>query len=108
MSCLPNDHVPLRGSEGERMRARLYLNQLPPHDTNPASCHKLSDLEKKRLVKFAERRKNKSSSVGNVVMLEQEGHKVTTVAPKTDVSIAHLKYIAHLTYSLSQLYKCCI
>lgn len=107
MSCLPNEYVPLRGSEGERMRARLYLNQLPPHDTNPASCHTLSDLEKKRLLKFAERRKSRSSGVGKVVMLEQDGQKVLLPHTSPTQTITHSQSHTHTHTCARSLYKPC-
>lgn len=76
MKCLPEDHVPLIGTIGEMTHARLYLNQLPSQDFNPDACHKLTDIEQRRLVKFADRRRTKASGVGTVLWLSSKEKKV--------------------------------
>ena len=66
MECLPKDRAPLRGSEGEKKRNQLYLEQLPPHDLDPALCHDMSDIEKKRLIKIADKNKARACGVGGI------------------------------------------
>ena len=82
MSSLPEDCVPLKGKPGEAHRARQFSLQLPTHDASPEACHKLSDLEKKRLLKFVERRKSKNFGVGSIELLESSSSKVCTHAAK--------------------------
>lgn len=67
MNSLPDEYVPLRDTKGERMRNKLYLEQLPRHDVDPTVCHDMTDTEKKRLVKIAEKWKTKACGAGTVV-----------------------------------------
>ena len=76
MKCLPEDHRPLLCTIGEMTHARLYLNQLPSQDFDPESCHKLTDIERRRLVKFADRRRTKAAGVGAVTWLSSKERKV--------------------------------
>lgn len=69
MDCLPSNYVPKKGTKGERNHAYLYLMQLPPQDFSPDSCHQLTEIEKRRLVKSADKRRTKSSGVGVVTRL---------------------------------------
>lgn len=80
MECLPKDRAPLRGSEGEKKRNQLYLEQLPPHDLDPALCHDMSDIEKKRLIKIADKNKARACSVGGISIAT--GKKVCTQCDK--------------------------
>ena len=77
MNSLPSDHIPLKGTEGEKKRNELYLKQLPPHDQDPDMCHILSDKERKRLVKFSERIKQQACGVGIINVLHDRKDKVS-------------------------------
>ena len=50
-------------------RENQFLKQLPAYDTCPDVCHDLSDLEKKRMVKFVDMRRKKFFGVGEVETL---------------------------------------
>ncbi len=69
MQSLPEEYRPVKGGPGETYRAQQFIHQLPPHDLSPDKCHQLSDLEKRYMGKFTERRTNKSYGVG---VIEQE------------------------------------
>ena len=71
MNSLPDEVVPLRGTAGEERRSKLYLEQLPPHDVDSAMCHDMTDTEKRRLVKIAEKWKKKACGVGTVVIANE-------------------------------------
>ena len=66
MQSLPEECVPLKGTPGEHYRSQQFIHQHPPQDLNPENCHKLTDLDRKRMAKFAERRKNRFHGVGTV------------------------------------------
>ena len=66
MQCLPKDFVPVRGSNGEQERLKLFMKQFPAHDSVIDACHKMAELDKKRMKKFVDRRKNKYFGVGEV------------------------------------------
>lgn len=66
MKCLPDDYVPLCGSEGEKRRKEMYAKQLPPHDLDPDLCHAMTDVERKRLTKLADKIKVRACGAGTV------------------------------------------
>ena len=66
MQCLPKDKVPLRGSRGEKHRIQQFMQQLPVYDSNLDACHKMADLDKKRMGKFVDRTKRRFFGVGSV------------------------------------------
>lgn len=73
MQCLPKEFIPVRGSNGEKQRVKLFMIQLPAHDSIPEACHKMAELDKKRMRKFVDRRKNKYFGVGEIGMeLDEE------------------------------------
>ena len=76
MASLPKNCVPLRGSKAERERLRRITYQHPQHDSNIEYCHDMPDLEKKRMVKFTERRKKKFFGIGKVFVLTTDEDKV--------------------------------
>ena len=67
--CMPEECVPLYGSQGVDWRENQFLKQLPAYDTCPDVCHDMSDLEKKRMVKFVDMRRKKFFGVGEVETL---------------------------------------
>lgn len=69
MSSLPKNCQPLKGSKAERQREDNFKYQHPLQDVNADFCHKLSDLEKKRLIKFGERRIRDCFGVGKVFIM---------------------------------------
>ena len=72
MASLPKESVPLKGSNGEIDRLRRFHRQLPPYDWNPEACHKLSELESKRFLKLAEKRRRTAYGVGSVEVDQAE------------------------------------
>ena len=73
MLCLPKDYVPLKDSKLEQMRWQRFYYQHPLHDSNNEFCYDLSELEKKRMVAFIERKLKSSFGVGKVsVMINKE------------------------------------
>lgn len=66
MESIPAKYVPLRGSQGEKLRHTLHMKQLPPHDTDPELCHAMTDKERKRLTKFHDKFKSRACGVGTV------------------------------------------
>ena len=66
MQSLPRECVPAVGTEGESYRRTQCFTQLPLYDFSLEACHKMSDLEKKRMGKFTERRRTKFFGVGKV------------------------------------------
>lgn len=86
MSSLPKECVPLKGSQGEKHRAQQFLHQLPAYDSSPEVCHKMTELEKKRMLKFVERRKNKFFGIGTV-SLEESGSSKVSYYPSSDFDL---------------------
>ena len=78
MRCLPKEKVPLRGSDGEKLRIQQFTRQLPTYDSSLDACHKMADLDKKRMTKFIERRKNRFFGMGEVDTMTAEESKVHT------------------------------
>ncbi len=78
MASLPQNCVPLRGSKVEQERLKRITHQHPHHDSNIEYCHVMPDIEKKRMIKFAERRKKKFSGIGKVLILSAGGEKVNS------------------------------
>ena len=66
MECLPGECVPLRGTEGEVYRLQQLTHQLPAYDHDPEACHKLTEVETRRMAKFVDRRKRRFFGVGAV------------------------------------------
>ncbi len=66
MRCLPADKIPLRGSKGEKYRIQQFNEQLPEYDSNIDACHKMDDLDKKRMGKFIDRTKRRFFGIGSV------------------------------------------
>ena len=66
MQSLPPECVPAVGAEGESYRRTQCFTQLPLYDFSLEACHKMSDLEKKRMGKFTERRRTKFFGVGKL------------------------------------------
>ena len=85
MGCLPEDHVPLRESEGEKRRNRLYIEQLPPHDLDPELCHPMSDVEKKRLTKIADKFKAHACGVGAINSATSQKVNITNIFTCIDI-----------------------
>ena len=69
MQCLPEECVPLFGSKGEEWRVKEFMQQLPAYDTCPEACHDMADIDKKRMIKFADMRRKKFFGVGEIETL---------------------------------------
>ena len=76
MGCLPKEKVPLRGSDGDKLRIQQFTRQLPTYDNSLDACHKMTDLEKKRMTKLIERRKTKFFGTGEVDTMTADESKV--------------------------------
>ena len=50
--------------------------QMPPQDTDPDACSKLTDIERKRLVKIAEKNKSRACGLGNLRIAIKKDRKV--------------------------------
>lgn len=73
MQCLPADYIPIRGSKGENQRLRSFMKQHPAYDILPDTCHKMAELDKKRMKKFVEKHKTKFLGVGELgIELDQK------------------------------------
>ena len=77
MQCLPDEYVPLFGSKGEEWREKEFMKQLPAYDTCPEACHDMTDIDKKRMTKFADMRRKKMFGVGEIETLLE--HKVCII-----------------------------
>lgn len=66
MRCLSANKVPLKGSKGEKYRIEQFKQQLPEWDSNIDACHKMDDLDKKRMSKCIDRTKRRFFGVGSV------------------------------------------
>ncbi len=69
MSNLPKDCIPYKSST---QRQKMFHSQFPLQDGNTLYCHDLPDIEKKRMIKFGERRMRKFIGVGNVSINDSE------------------------------------
>ena len=69
MQCLPEECVPLFGSKGEEWRVKEFMQQLPAYDTCPEACHDMADIDKKRMIRFADMRRKKFFGVGEIETL---------------------------------------
>lgn len=78
MASFPKECVPLRGSQGEIDRLNRLRKQLPPHDWSHEACHKMSDLEAKRLGKLIEKRMRMAYGVGCVEVDQEDGRVCET------------------------------
>ena len=78
MQCLPEECVPLKGGEGEEHRIQRFIRQMPVHDLTPDVCHTMEDKEKKRMLKFVEKRRMECYGVGTVELEVSEEGKVRT------------------------------
>eukprot|EP00731_Ephydatia_muelleri_P032074 Em0023g581a len=66
MKSLPDEYVPAKGTPGALWRIQQYTTQLPAYDFDSGACHQMTDLEKRRLIKFAEKRRSQSEGRGRV------------------------------------------
>lgn len=81
MQSLPTGCVPKRGAEGEEQRMQRFTQQMPVYDFSLDVCHKLTELEKKRMLKFVEKRRKESYGVGTVELeMSEEGKVRATVS----------------------------
>ena len=79
MQSLPREVVPLRGSKGEKHRIEQYMRQLPAYDHSLAACHKMEDLDKKRMTKFIDRTKRRFFGVGAVNIMDEDTQVVILI-----------------------------
>ena len=80
MQSLPEECVPLKGGEGEESRIQRFIHQMPVHDITPDMCHAMEDKEKKRMLKFVEKRRKECYGVGTVELeISEEGMVSTAV-----------------------------
>lgn len=76
MTCLPKSCVPFKSAQ-KQMQEKFNC-QHPYHDGNLLFCHDMSDLEKKRMRTFGDRRLRKNFGVGQVSIMTS-ADKVSTV-----------------------------
>ena len=76
MEGLPEECVPVVGTEGERYRRSQCFLQLPVYDFSLEACHKMSELETKRHGKITTKRRNESFGIGAVKLQSSEQKKV--------------------------------
>lgn len=76
MLCLPKNCVPYKGSNAELQRRECFMHQHPSHDANVELCHEMPDLEKKRHVKFGEKRTINNFGLGRVSIITGTTYKV--------------------------------
>ena len=76
MDSLPYGYIPVKGSDGELKRNKGYITQMPPQDSDPDACSRLSDTERKRLIKIAEKNKSRACGVGNLRIAAKKERKV--------------------------------
>jgi prickle len=57
MESLPAAKTPLKGSEGQKYRAKQLIQQLPAHDTDSSLCDNLTENEKKEMDEFLQQQK---------------------------------------------------
>lgn len=69
MSCLPKNWRPYKGSKAEQQREEIFKYQHPLHDASAQFCHNISDVEKKRMLKFGEKRIRECFGVGKVFVM---------------------------------------
>lgn len=72
MKSLPIEYVPMKGTPGALWRLQQYTTQLPAYDFDCGACHKMTDLEKRRFVKFAEKRRGQCEGKGHVCATSAE------------------------------------
>lgn len=77
MQSLPKEVVPLRGSKGEKHRIEQYMQQLPAYDYSLVACHKMEDLDKKRMTKFIDRTKKRFFGIGAVGVMADDNQLVS-------------------------------
>lgn len=81
VQSLPSGCVPKKGKEGEEQRVQRFTQQMPVYDFSLDVCHKLTELEKKRMLKFVEKRRKESYGVGTVELeMSEEGRVRATVS----------------------------
>ena len=68
MECLPKNCRPYKGTKAEKQRQEHFRYQHPLHDANPEFCHQISDVEKKKMLKFSEKRA-RCFGVGKVLVV---------------------------------------
>lgn len=86
MKSLPPECVPTLGTEGETYRRKQCFLQLPVYDFSLDACHKMSDLEKKRYVKFTSRRSENFFGVGTLKLQGSE-EEIVCIQPYTIIHV---------------------
>jgi prickle len=79
MESLPAAKTPLKGSEGQKYRAKQLIQQLPAHDTDSSLCDNLTENEKKEMDEFLQQQKK--NVVGRA--------SVKSYKPDNDVNMWH-------------------
>ncbi|VDD94753.1 unnamed protein product [Enterobius vermicularis] len=74
-ACLPEDKIPYVNSVGEKYRARQLQYQLPPQDSDPRYCGKLTDTEEKELEQFEQARKKDCLGRGVIKQLPYDNKR---------------------------------
>lgn len=90
MESLPPECVPTLGTEGETYRRKQCFLQLPVYDFSLDACHKMTDLEKKRYVKFTSKRSENFFGAGTLKLQGSE-ENIVCVQTYTIINCA-LKY----------------
>jgi len=73
MRALPQDHLPIQGSEGAIRRKRQLERQFPLHDVEPESCHELTQVEKDTMSSYVDNVKKNVAGQGIVQELDLRG-----------------------------------
>lgn len=76
LKTLPQEQLPIRGSQAAQDRKQLLQKQIPVHDIDPSLCHELNDEELKQMNEYISHVKNSSVGVGQIVNLSSliKGH----------------------------------
>nr|AMQ67873.1 prickle/testin-like protein [Oscarella lobularis] len=77
MEALPEDKVPVKGTDGQKYRRDQLFNQLPVHDNDVTQCDNLTDAEREQMHEFVLKRKKTAIGRASVKdrrpMMESDG-----------------------------------
>lgn len=76
LKTLPQEQLPIPGSQAAQDRKQLLQKQIPVHDVDPTLCHELNDEEMKKMNEYISHVKKSSVGVGQIVNLSSliKGH----------------------------------
>eukprot|EP00118_Oscarella_pearsei_P003858 m.16033 g.16033 ORF g.16033 m.16033 type:complete len:384 (+) comp26691_c0_seq1:207-1358(+) len=73
MESLPEEKVPLKGTDGHKYRRDQLINQLPVHDNDASKCDNLTPAERELMEEFVEKRKK--TAVGRASVKDKKATK---------------------------------